>query len=177
MSPSEQVLIAGHGYRISKSASRLIFERPETGSSPLVNWLGLGLSFLAVLLALGLGAQAFASPEERTGLFIAGMTLFGLGTLALFVGRRTLRSTRTAQAKLGPRLFLDQTALRNAQGNILAPRASLRIRTTRQGTDSTGIVSLCWPGAQVFVFKSDDEAEIRQLYQELAEFGLPTQSD
>jgi hypothetical protein len=184
MPPSEQILASGRGYRILKS-DRLVFERPADGA-PLVAWIGLGVSFLAGLVALGLVARAASNASERGDLIGGVLILVALAVVSFIVGRRALRRTLRARERAGPRLILDDSSLRNEQGDELAPRGKVRLRTNIDFTDGMGgfrwarVLSLCWPDAglprslpmSVPIFRTYDKGELHKLRQALAALGI-----
>lgn len=176
--PSEQTLAAGCGFRVLKSDNQLIFERPSGGASPLFGWISLGLSFLGVLVGISLIGQSIGSPQESADLRAGAVILFALAAVAFFSGRRVLGRWRRQREELGPRLVLFDTALRNEQGEALAPKNILGVYTNIDWTDGMGgfrfarIVSLRWDKESVPIFKSYDKQEIKNLREALAAQGL-----
>jgi hypothetical protein len=182
MPPSEQILATGHGYRITRT-DRVSFERPDPHGSTLGAWITLGVGALGGLVALALLAQSFGNPAKRGDLIGGTLVLGTIGVIAFFLGRRALRRALLIRTRLGPRLFVDTTALRNEQGDELAPRDQLKLRVRIDLTDGMGgfrwarILYLCWPAQRssralllaVPIFKTYDKRELVQLQQTLAE--------
>jgi membrane protein implicated in regulation of membrane protease activity len=178
MPPSEQVLANDHGFRIQQTPDKVFFERPPATISPLLAWIPLGVGFLAFFVGIALFASSFSDPEARADLRTGAVLLWGGAVLAFFAGRRALRRLALDQKKAGAQLLLDDAALRNLRGEVLAERAQLSTRTRIDLTDGMGgfrwarVVYLCWPQGEVVIFRSYEKRAVQGLCQALAGLGI-----